>query len=224
MLEPVREHDASVLAGLMKGDDGNLAEDFIHRAYTEANGIHKRRKSRSSRSGLSATEIHGPVLALAACVLSVPYDMPSWLAELVTLLARITSQKSSLRFLLIHLHTSLYISSVCKSHNTHSALKISEASLVPLNPSESSMISLSDCLFNLITCVGKAPEKFEDVPPVVSQVLFVFTGDEPANWCNSRPMRFLLCVPVILDIIICATRKLSGNHRPSALIQRTARA
>ncbi|KAG9143924.1 hypothetical protein Leryth_016132 [Lithospermum erythrorhizon] len=82
MLEPVREHDASVLAGLMKGDDGNLAEDFIHRAYTEANGIHKRRKSRSSRSGLSATEIHGPVLALAACVLSVPYDMPSWLAEL----------------------------------------------------------------------------------------------------------------------------------------------
>ncbi|CAL5369317.1 unnamed protein product [Camellia sinensis] len=32
---------------------------------------------RNSSSGLSIASIHGAVLALAACVLSVPYDMPS---------------------------------------------------------------------------------------------------------------------------------------------------
>ncbi|KAL6954576.1 hypothetical protein U1Q18_023924 [Sarracenia purpurea var. burkii] len=83
----VREHAAAVLAGLMKGGDENLAEDFRGRAYRDANAIHKKRKQRSLSSGQSVAPIHGAVLALAACVLSVPYDMPSWLPEHVTLLA-----------------------------------------------------------------------------------------------------------------------------------------
>ena len=43
----VREHAAAVLAGLMKGGDGNLAEDFRGRAYRDANAIQKKRKQRS---------------------------------------------------------------------------------------------------------------------------------------------------------------------------------
>ncbi|KAI8024592.1 Proteasome activator subunit 4 [Camellia lanceoleosa] len=94
----VREHAAAVLAGLMKGGDENLAEDFRGRAYRDANAIQKKRRQRNSSSGLSIASIHGAVLALAACVLSVPYDMPSWLPEHVTLLAhfrRIATVKST---------------------------------------------------------------------------------------------------------------------------------
>ncbi|KAM7499059.1 hypothetical protein LguiA_023473 [Lonicera macranthoides] len=93
----VREHAAAVLAGLMKGEDGDLAEDFRGRAYKEANSIRKSRKQRSSSSGQSVASIHGPVLALAACVLSVPYDMPSWLPEHVTLLARFVGEPSPVK-------------------------------------------------------------------------------------------------------------------------------
>lgn len=42
----VREHAAAVLAGLMKGGDEDLAQDFRHRAYTEASIIQKKRKQR----------------------------------------------------------------------------------------------------------------------------------------------------------------------------------
>lgn len=42
----VREHAAAVLAGLMKGGDENLAEDFRDRAYRDANAIQKKRKQR----------------------------------------------------------------------------------------------------------------------------------------------------------------------------------
>lgn len=73
----VREHAAAVLAGLMKGEDGELSRDFRERAYTEAIKLQKRRKQRSS-GGPSIASIHGRVLALAACVLSVPYDMPRY--------------------------------------------------------------------------------------------------------------------------------------------------
>ncbi|CAL5343688.1 unnamed protein product [Camellia sinensis] len=64
----VREHAAAVLAGLMKGGDENLAEDFRGKAYRDANAIQKKRRQ---------SFIHGAVLALAACVLSVSYDIPS---------------------------------------------------------------------------------------------------------------------------------------------------
>jgi proteasome activator subunit 4 len=93
----VREHAAAVLAGLMKGEDGDLAEDFRARAYKEATNISKKRKQRSSSSSQSIASIHGHVLALAACVLSVPYDMPSWLPEHVTLLALFVGEPSPVK-------------------------------------------------------------------------------------------------------------------------------
>ncbi|KAM3396447.1 proteasome activator subunit 4 [Capsicum galapagoense] len=93
----VREHTAAVLAGLMKGGDEDLAQDFRHRAYTEASIIQKKRKQRSMRSGLSVASLHGQILALAACVLSVPYDIPSWLPGHVTLLAQFVSEPSPVK-------------------------------------------------------------------------------------------------------------------------------
>lgn len=42
----VREHAAAVLAGLMKGEDGELSKDFRERAYSEATKLQKRRKQR----------------------------------------------------------------------------------------------------------------------------------------------------------------------------------
>ncbi|XP_047249355.1 proteasome activator subunit 4 [Capsicum annuum] len=93
----VREHAAAVLAGLMKGGDEDLAQDFRHRAYTEASIIQKKRKQRSMRSGLSVASLHGQILALAACVLSVPYDIPSWLPGHVTLLAQFVSEPSPVK-------------------------------------------------------------------------------------------------------------------------------
>ncbi|XP_061367392.1 proteasome activator subunit 4 isoform X1 [Gastrolobium bilobum] len=93
----VREHAAAVLAGLMKGGDEDLAEDFRDRAYLEANLVQKRRKSRNASSGSSIASVHGAVLALAASVLSAPYDMPSWLPEHVTLLARFSGEPSPVK-------------------------------------------------------------------------------------------------------------------------------
>lgn len=94
----VREHAAAVLAGLMKGGDENLAEDFRDRAYRDANAIQKKRKqSRNLSSGQSIASTHGAVLALAAGVLSMPYDMPSWLPEHVTLLARFVGEPSPVK-------------------------------------------------------------------------------------------------------------------------------
>ncbi|XP_011039856.1 PREDICTED: proteasome activator subunit 4-like [Populus euphratica] len=85
----VREHAAAVLAGLVKGGNEDLARDFRERAYLEAKTIiQMKRKQRNLKTHQSVASIHGAVLALVASVLSVPYDMPSWLPEHVTLLAR----------------------------------------------------------------------------------------------------------------------------------------
>ncbi|KAG5550916.1 hypothetical protein RHGRI_009372 [Rhododendron griersonianum] len=94
----VREHAAAVLAGLMKGGDENLSEDFRVRAYRDAKSIQKKRKqSRNLSSAQSIASTHGAVLALAACVLSIPYDMPSWLPEHVTLLAHFVGEPSPVK-------------------------------------------------------------------------------------------------------------------------------
>ncbi|KAG8385951.1 hypothetical protein BUALT_Bualt03G0098600 [Buddleja alternifolia] len=93
----VREHAAAVLAGLMKGGDEDLVEDFRRRAYGQANIILRKKKQRSMASAMPIASVHGSILALAACVLSVPYDMPSWLPEHVTLLARFVSEPSPLK-------------------------------------------------------------------------------------------------------------------------------
>lgn len=42
----VREHAAAVLAGLMKGGDEDLVEDFRQRACKQANAVLKQRKHR----------------------------------------------------------------------------------------------------------------------------------------------------------------------------------
>ncbi|XP_062168697.1 proteasome activator subunit 4-like isoform X2 [Alnus glutinosa] len=93
----VREHAATVLAGLMKGGDEDLARDFRDRAYNVANLLERKIKQRKRSEGQSVASIHGPVLALAACVLSAPYDMPSWLPEHVTLLARFSGEPSPVK-------------------------------------------------------------------------------------------------------------------------------
>nr|DAD24254.1 TPA_asm: hypothetical protein HUJ06_025717 [Nelumbo nucifera] len=93
----VREHAAAVLAGLMKGGDEDLAREFRDRAFTEALTIQMKRRQRKLSSGESIASIHGAVLALAASVLSVPYDMPSWLPDHVTLLARFIGEPSPVR-------------------------------------------------------------------------------------------------------------------------------
>ncbi|RDX74118.1 Proteasome activator subunit 4 [Mucuna pruriens] len=93
----VREHAAAVLAGLMKGGDEDLARDFRDRAYREANIVQKRRKLRNASSGSSIASVHGAVLALVASVLSAPYDMPSWLPDHVTLLARFSGEPSPVK-------------------------------------------------------------------------------------------------------------------------------
>lgn len=93
----VREHAAGVLAGLMKGGDEELAGNFRDRVYKEAQIIHKKRKQRNTSSSQSVASTHGSVLALAASVLSVPYDMPSWLPAHVTLLAQFVGEASPIR-------------------------------------------------------------------------------------------------------------------------------
>lgn len=93
----VREHAAGVLAGLMKGEDEELSRDFRDRTFAAAQLIQKKRKQRISSSGQTIASTHGAVLALAASVLSVPYDMPSWLPNHVTLLARFITEPSPVK-------------------------------------------------------------------------------------------------------------------------------
>ncbi|KAF3453245.1 hypothetical protein FNV43_RR03685 [Rhamnella rubrinervis] len=93
----VREHAAAVLAGLMKGGDEDLAQDFRYKAYKEANILQRKRKQRNLKSNQSVASTHGAVLALAACVLSAPYDIPSWLPEHVALLARFGGEPSPVK-------------------------------------------------------------------------------------------------------------------------------
>lgn len=71
----------------MKDGDEDLVRDFRDRAYKDAIALREKRKQRNMSGGQSVASIHGPVLALTACVLSSPYDMPSWLPEHVILLA-----------------------------------------------------------------------------------------------------------------------------------------
>jgi len=92
----VREHAAGVLASLMKGIDKDLSKDFRDRSYAQAQHILDTRR-RTPKSGHSVATIHGTVLALTASVLSVPYDMPSWLPGHVTLLAQFIREPSPVK-------------------------------------------------------------------------------------------------------------------------------
>ncbi|VAI85405.1 unnamed protein product [Triticum turgidum subsp. durum] len=92
----VREHAAGVLASLMKGIDKDLSKDFRDRSHAQAQSILDTRR-RTPKSGHSVATIHGAVLALTASVLSVPYDMPSWLPGHVTLLAHFIREPSPVK-------------------------------------------------------------------------------------------------------------------------------
>lgn len=92
----VREHAAGVLASLMKGIGEDLSKDFRDRSYAQAQHILNARR-KNSKSDHSIATIHGAVLALTASVLSVPYDMPSWLPAHVTLLAGFIWEPSPIR-------------------------------------------------------------------------------------------------------------------------------
>ncbi|GKB07401.1 proteasome activator subunit 4 [Tanacetum coccineum] len=69
----VREHAAAVLAGRMKGEDGDEASK---EKKTKVGLIYFYNCLLNATGGPSIASIHGRVLALAACVLSVPYEMP----------------------------------------------------------------------------------------------------------------------------------------------------
>lgn len=91
----VRELASGTLAGLMKGAGSKLGEDFRTEAYDAAVSLQaatRGSKSRRLEPGTVATR-HGVVLGVAACVLSVPYDMPSWLPNMVTVLAQFNHEK-----------------------------------------------------------------------------------------------------------------------------------
>lgn len=90
----VREHAAGVLASLMKGIDEDLSKDFRERSYAQAQHIFVARRRNLK---FSVGTIHGAVLALTASVLSVPYDMPSWLPSNVSLLARFIREPPPIR-------------------------------------------------------------------------------------------------------------------------------
>ncbi|GKB37548.1 proteasome activator subunit 4-like protein, partial [Tanacetum coccineum] len=112
-----RVHTAAILVGLMKGKDGELSKDFCERAYSAATKLQKRRKHKLVSSiymikrngGPLIASIHGRVLALAACVLLVPYDMPSWLPEHTTLLAYFFGEPSTVNSIVTKSFAEFYL-------------------------------------------------------------------------------------------------------------------
>ncbi|KAJ3677567.1 hypothetical protein LUZ60_003291 [Juncus effusus] len=87
----VREHATKVLASLMKAGETEFSKTFREESYSTAALIINTKNHRLiNRSTLASR--HGVLLALAASVLSVPYDMPSWLPNHVTLLAKFITE------------------------------------------------------------------------------------------------------------------------------------
>ncbi|KAL3697925.1 hypothetical protein R1sor_012001 [Riccia sorocarpa] len=85
----VRELAATTLTGMMKGPGVKFAEEFredvLKASQVQLTGRLRNRKAKTT-SPVAPT--HGTVLGLAACILSVPYDMPRWLPSMVIALAR----------------------------------------------------------------------------------------------------------------------------------------
>ncbi|KAL3680307.1 hypothetical protein R1sor_023263 [Riccia sorocarpa] len=99
----VRELAATTIAGMMKGSESTFAETFREQIMSSAGNLvnvsKKKRRTNETTAGpvSSAAAIHGNVLGLAACVLSVPYDMPTWLPDMVTLLGRFGGESSLIK-------------------------------------------------------------------------------------------------------------------------------
>ncbi|KAJ3677569.1 hypothetical protein LUZ60_003293 [Juncus effusus] len=87
----VREHASKILASLMKAGEKTISKTFREESYVNAlSVINTKNQSYNCRCTLASK--HGVVLALGASVLSVPYDMPSWLPNHVTLLAKFITE------------------------------------------------------------------------------------------------------------------------------------
>jgi len=88
---------------MLKGTDSEQARAFreqVIRTVTTLQGSlggKKNRKRAVAETGLSTNAFHGIILGLAACVLSVPYDMPSWLPGMVTQLIAFNREPSPIR-------------------------------------------------------------------------------------------------------------------------------
>ncbi|BBN11909.1 proteasome activator subunit 4 [Marchantia polymorpha subsp. ruderalis] len=98
----VREVAATNIAGMMKGSDNEFAQAFREQTMRAASSMHnaskrKRTSETTPKPVYTAAAIHGNVLGLAACVLSVPYDMPTWLPDTVTLLGRFSGESSLIK-------------------------------------------------------------------------------------------------------------------------------
>lgn len=98
----VREIASVTLAGMMKGSENELAKVFrehqLEVAITLLNSAKSRRRGKATLdSTLSPLAVHGIVLGLSACVLSVPYDMPRWLPKAITTLAQFAQEPAPIR-------------------------------------------------------------------------------------------------------------------------------
>lgn len=86
----VRELASTTVAVMMKGAESSIVEAFRREALASAVAIHSPGKARFrgfGSDGLTVANVHAVVLRLASCIFSVPYDIPSWLPEMVTTLA-----------------------------------------------------------------------------------------------------------------------------------------
>ncbi|MCO5560813.1 hypothetical protein L7F22_014433 [Adiantum nelumboides] len=94
----VREVATKTLSGMMKGAEMTFAEAFRERVAKEA-ALLKREKGNGlmNGSGRPIPCIHGIVLGLSAVILSVPYDIPRWLPDMITLLADFSNQPWPIR-------------------------------------------------------------------------------------------------------------------------------
>lgn len=91
----VREAAAKTLSGMMKGAEMTFARPFRQKVATEAALVKRdRRKNEGARSVAIS---HGIVLGLSSIILSVPYDMPRWLPDMVTQLAEFANQPWPIR-------------------------------------------------------------------------------------------------------------------------------
>ncbi|EFJ17083.1 hypothetical protein SELMODRAFT_179234 [Selaginella moellendorffii] len=95
----VREMSSTAAAGMMRGAESSVVQSFREQALATTRSILKSGKPKLP-DGLAVPVVHGAVLALTACILSVPYDIPryssqetltrcdlyriSWLPEMVT--------------------------------------------------------------------------------------------------------------------------------------------
>nr|PNR33085.1 hypothetical protein PHYPA_025028 [Physcomitrium patens] len=99
----VRESAATTLSGMLKGTDSKQAKAFREQVTSTVSSLQgspggkKPRKRGVGETGLSINALHRIVLGLAACILSVPYDMPSWLPEMVTQLVAFSREPAPVR-------------------------------------------------------------------------------------------------------------------------------